>query len=309
MSPDRIGAARVFIASSTEGLKIAEAIHDGLERRRKEDGRPACNAQLWDDAFRPTDIVIDRLLNHSKDYDFAVLVITPDDLAISRSKKFNSPRDNINLEIGLFMATLGRERCIVVRPRNCVMKMPSDLMGLCPVDYDYVSATPDSGDLRSIVNTIANYIEKTGPRDSSQLDRLQVEVYPDTYTFNWKHDKISEKAQNVLVFRIINRTGGPLLIIAAAVCSTKKQLLPTKSSQGVEIVSRYRSAHFPDAFEIKFGENNLIPYTLLPPGGIQETWIQIEKAPTPEMMRTRTCAQVLIKFATELRTGIHVENV
>ena len=66
-----------------------------------------CCADIWDDVFLPTDIIIDRLLEESVTYDYAIFIITPDDIVEARGKKQMAPRDNINFEIGLFMATLG----------------------------------------------------------------------------------------------------------------------------------------------------------------------------------------------------------
>ena len=43
-------------------------------------------------------------------FDFAVLVLTGDDLTTSRHIKTASPRDNVVFETGLFMGRIGRER-------------------------------------------------------------------------------------------------------------------------------------------------------------------------------------------------------
>ena len=42
--------------------------------------------------------------------DFAVLVLTPDDITLSRGTTIASPRDNAIFELGLFMGTNGRNR-------------------------------------------------------------------------------------------------------------------------------------------------------------------------------------------------------
>ena len=176
--PLKQGAAHVFIGSSTEGLRIAEAIHDGLEKCIWE-GRKLCRVEIWDETFSPSDIVIDRLLVNSRVYDYAILVVTPDDIQISRGTKHQSPRDNINLEIGIFMANLGRRHCIVVRPGNEKVKLPSDLLGLCTVNYEYTSNNPDPAELRPTVNTIRLHIERTGLRDF-------LGDYIDSYGFSYK---------------------------------------------------------------------------------------------------------------------------
>jgi predicted nucleotide-binding protein len=48
---------------------------------------------------------------------FAVLVVTPVDVIISREKEAG-PRDNVLFELRLFMVCLDRERCLVVPRRG-----------------------------------------------------------------------------------------------------------------------------------------------------------------------------------------------
>lgn len=59
-----------------------------------------------------------RRLTHSfqpaKSYEFAILVVTPDDLVQKRSDTAHAPRDNLVFEIGMSMGSLGRERTFVV---------------------------------------------------------------------------------------------------------------------------------------------------------------------------------------------------
>ena len=64
-------------------------------------------------------------------YDFAVLVVSDDDVTTSRKSTQASPRDNVILELGLFLGALGRRRAFVVvaRTDDGVPKMPSDLLG------------------------------------------------------------------------------------------------------------------------------------------------------------------------------------
>lgn len=162
--PERRGSAYVFVGSSSEGLRIAEEVHDGLEACRLE-GRRLCRVTMWDEMFKPGDLVVDRLLNDSAMFDYAIIVVTPDDYTLSRGKRKESPRDNINLEIGIFIAVLGRKHCIVLRPSNLDIKMPSDLLGLCTVQYEFVSERPAAGDLRPAINKIRAHIETTGLRD------------------------------------------------------------------------------------------------------------------------------------------------
>ncbi|HEX6184309.1 MAG TPA: nucleotide-binding protein [Pyrinomonadaceae bacterium] len=121
--------ASVFIGSSSEGLEVARAIGEGLE----------CCAEpiLWDeDVFEFGRGYLEELVAELEKHDFAILVLTPDDIVESRGDSQKSPRDNVLFECGLFMGRLGRERTFIVCDRSTKMKLPSDLAGVSLISYD-----------------------------------------------------------------------------------------------------------------------------------------------------------------------------
>ena len=123
----------LFIGSSSEGLDFARAVRSLL----------ATDAEvtLWNEGFFPVgNTFIDSLVNSLPRFDFAAVVLTPDDLVTSRDLTMLSPRDNALFELGLFMGRLGRERTFVVRPQGDSMKIPSDLAGLTTAPYDWPRA-------------------------------------------------------------------------------------------------------------------------------------------------------------------------
>jgi hypothetical protein len=67
--------------------------------------------------------------------DFAILVMTPDDITESRGQENVSPRDNVVFELGLFTGKLGIERCYCVHPDVPGLKFPSDLLGISTARY------------------------------------------------------------------------------------------------------------------------------------------------------------------------------
>ena len=149
----------VFIGSSMEERLIAFEIRDGLSR---ENVLP----KDWaDDLFKPSATSIENLEREVEVSDFAVMVVTPDDAVISRHKKKVAPRDNVLWEHGLFLGGLGRKRVYIVKPRAANLKLPSDLLGVTPLDFDPVG-TPD--DLRarlgSAINSIRKEVERLGPK-------------------------------------------------------------------------------------------------------------------------------------------------
>jgi hypothetical protein len=119
---------RVFIGSSREGLPIAEAIQTGLDYDAE--------VTIWSQGvFGLSTGTLESLVRASGDYDFAVLVLTPDDLTQKRDVSGNSPRDNVIFELGLFMGARGRERTFAVYCRDKELDLPSDLAGVTLADY------------------------------------------------------------------------------------------------------------------------------------------------------------------------------
>lgn len=119
---------KVFIGSSLEGLEVAEAIQVGLDHDAE--------CTIWTQGvFGLGSTTLDALLKRAKHCDWAVLVLTPDDLVNKRDKNGRIPRDNVVFELGLFMGALGRERTFMVYNRDTPMELPSDLAGVTPATY------------------------------------------------------------------------------------------------------------------------------------------------------------------------------
>jgi hypothetical protein len=117
-----------FIGSSTEGLDVAREVELQLQRD--------AITTIWKDGvFGPTSGVLETLMNLLEQFDFAVMVLSPDDLVESHSQNATSPRDNVIFELGLFMGRLGRSRVFVVHEENAALKLPSDLSGITLLHY------------------------------------------------------------------------------------------------------------------------------------------------------------------------------
>lgn len=114
----------VFIGSSSEHVHVARAIQDLLQ--------DAATATVWQDdsTFRLNDAPLESLLRAIESYDFAVMVMGPDDVTVSRTVSEFAPRDNVLFELGLFMGRLGRERTYVVLGGFGDIKIPSDLKNI-----------------------------------------------------------------------------------------------------------------------------------------------------------------------------------
>ncbi len=71
-------------------------------------------------------------------FDFAILLVAPDDTVVSRRTRQRAPRDNVLFEFGMFMAVLGRRRTfLLVEERGGARpKIPSDLLGIQALGYE-----------------------------------------------------------------------------------------------------------------------------------------------------------------------------
>src|ERR1051325_8242527 len=119
----------MFIGSSSEGKRIAETIQLVLDEE--------IDCTVWNQGvFGLSSGTLESLVAAVDDYDFATLVLTPDDLLEKRDLKGRSPRDNVLFELGLFMGALGRDRTFIVHSRTPPPMLPSDLAGITPATYE-----------------------------------------------------------------------------------------------------------------------------------------------------------------------------
>lgn len=127
-TPEKMLSTQTFIGSSSEGLIVANAIRANL--------LGATDCQIWTEGvFLPGRTFIETLESMLDRMDYAILVATPDDLLKQRDVESFSMRDNVLLELGLFMAKLGRSRTYIVSPVDTPMHIPSDLLGITTVSY------------------------------------------------------------------------------------------------------------------------------------------------------------------------------
>ncbi len=119
---------RLFIGSSVEGLEIAHAIESNLQHD--------CDGVVWTSGvFGPNRAPLESLLRECELADFAVVVLTPDDVVVKRDAEVAVARDNCIFELGLFMGKLGRDRAFYAHERNIKLGLPSDLDGLVTLKY------------------------------------------------------------------------------------------------------------------------------------------------------------------------------
>lgn len=147
----------IFIGSSSEGLVTARRIHAALQSK-------TLIVQLWStDVFSVSDTAIESLEHAAAEVDFAVLVLTPDDVTTSRKSRKPSPRDNVVYELGLFGGALGRKRTFMVVDATAKQKIPTDLLGVTALTFRGKNGiTPSS--LVGLKNSILAAIAGLGVR-------------------------------------------------------------------------------------------------------------------------------------------------
>jgi CRP/FNR family cyclic AMP-dependent transcriptional regulator len=129
----------LFVGSSVEGLAVAREVQSQLKHDKVE-------VRLWTSGvFGPGGISIDSLLDQVAVADFAVLVFGPDDLVGCRDTVHAAPRDNVILEMGLFMGRVGRQRVFMLMEHGGDLKIPSDLLGVTPLTF----VRPAAADLKT----------------------------------------------------------------------------------------------------------------------------------------------------------------
>ena len=157
---------KLFIASSVEGLEIAEAVNLNLEYVSEN--------TLWSNAFQLSSITLTTLVERAKASDFGVFVFTPDDQIEIRGNHKSSIRDNVLFELGIFIGSLGVERCYIIKPRDIDLHIPTDLAGVTIADYDSKRSDNDlSSALSSACTKIKMAIKSKGVSE-------QVETSQDT---------------------------------------------------------------------------------------------------------------------------------
>lgn len=141
---------RVFIGSSVESLDIADGIAENLEYDAE--------VTIWrSGTFNLSSNALDDLIKKSKNVDFSIFIFSPDDLAVMRSREKYIVRDNVVFELGLFIGSIGKDRCFIVKPRNVDLHFPSDLLGITPTDYE---PERTDNDLVSALNYASTQIKR-----------------------------------------------------------------------------------------------------------------------------------------------------
>jgi ribulose-5-phosphate 4-epimerase/fuculose-1-phosphate aldolase len=164
----------VFIGSSTEGLGLAKNIHSAL----LDEGY---SVLLWKDAFKPSLFTLETIEALPSERDFAILVLTPDDLMTRRGIEISVTRDNVILELGFFFGSVGRERTIVVLDQPDTVTVPTDLAGLTTIIHKQRDGQEIKSTSRAVATEIHHHLENVSDRYRMQnmmINAAKVENNP-----------------------------------------------------------------------------------------------------------------------------------
>lgn len=174
----------LFVGSSKEGIDFARAVRDALANDAE--------VTVWDEGFFAlSHTFIEGLITGVPRFDFAVLVLTPDDFVVSRAAESFGPRDNLLFELGLFMGSLGRGRTFVLRDASADLKMPSDLSGLVTASYDWPRKDVNH---RAAVGAACDRMRKI-VRDLGVIDRKAAKALNEIRTRQDEHSQELSRQQ------------------------------------------------------------------------------------------------------------------
>jgi len=150
---------RLIIFSSSEGLTLAQYIQKNLYPKEYA-------VQLWTNGFfRFSKSFISNFSSMENSFDYAIILLTKDDLIMSRGKKFFIPRDNIIFELGLCIGQFGLDRVFIVKPDD--LHLPSDLDGIASCNY--VMMNNFEVVAGSVCANLVSYIRQTPVETDKQI--------------------------------------------------------------------------------------------------------------------------------------------
>jgi len=147
---------RIFLGSSGSQVRFLQALTRGLGE--------IAEVLPWTTSFDLGSTAIERLLELTRDVDFAAFVFAGDDWttvggapATTGETGQASPRDNVVFEAGLFGGVLGMRRTFILHANGA--KLPSDLLGLTAVRYGDAASAAEG---KRVVTKLRDAIENQG---------------------------------------------------------------------------------------------------------------------------------------------------
>ncbi|MGB3525798.1 MAG: STING domain-containing protein [Flavobacteriales bacterium] len=152
---------KIFIGSSGDGLPTAEQVRTNLSS--------IGDCFVWNDSgvWEPNKSTFDNLLRMAGYFDFGVFVATMDDVTLTKDALVMEPRDNVILEMALFLGALGRDKAFLLVENG--IKLPSDFDGIYMARFD-------RGDAAGIASACQEYADHI----SEHYHQGHFSLYPTT---------------------------------------------------------------------------------------------------------------------------------
>jgi len=188
---------RIFLGSSGKQAKLLQALTRGLE--------DVAHVEPWTTSFNPGTTTLERLLELTREVDFAAFVFAQDDWTANSTTADTastpgqaSPRDNVVFEAGLFGGVLGMRRTFILHASGA--KLPTDLLGLTCVRYD---GSTSAAVMKEVCHKIRSAIE-----NESRVARIEGEWWQFSLT-----ERTAKEPSAVSLLKISRNRHGALELV------------------------------------------------------------------------------------------------
>jgi hypothetical protein len=165
---------RIFLGSSGKQARLLLALERGLA--------DVAEVEPWTTVFNPGVSTLDRLVELTREVDFAAFVFAQDDWTSAPSGTPTagqaSPRDNVVFEAGLFGGALGMRRTFILHAKGA--KLPTDLLGMTAVRYPEALT---AADMRAVNQKLRKAID-----DEGRLSRLEGDWWQHSITLRTERE-------------------------------------------------------------------------------------------------------------------------
>lgn len=145
---------RIFIGSSIEGLAVAQRVKAFFESEY--------DCYIWNDGiFQFNEGFLETLLKSASLFDFGFMIFAADDISKIRNQEYETARDNVLFEYGLFLGRVGIDRAYIIKEDK--VKIPSDILGVSLLTYSthlVDGARVPNGDLETQLSSLKKKIDE-----------------------------------------------------------------------------------------------------------------------------------------------------
>jgi hypothetical protein len=145
---------RILISCNARSLVLAGRLRDELHKRD-------CDTALWSDDGRSQSsaALLELLDRAAEQFDFAAIILVKDDLKVRETDDPLSTRDTYDFQAGVFMATIGRERCFLVNSIGDA-KLRSHLGGIISIPFEEPTDLTDLAACERAVASVATELAR-----------------------------------------------------------------------------------------------------------------------------------------------------